>query len=117
MTSRKKHQLCGIGALGVGLISLGGGLWSLPEADVSQPVTEVCSQRWGLEVLENDDCDPFRHTFSHYHLDITPCRVQVQEKGVTVSDMAGFSWCTIDEAQGRALAAPIARIINEQLKA
>jgi A/G-specific adenine glycosylase len=94
-----------------------GGLWSLPEADVDASVDGVCEQRWGFKVLHNEDDTPFRHTFSHYHLDITPCRVHVQEDASAVAETGTFSWCTTEEAQGRALAAPIARIISEQRKA
>jgi A/G-specific adenine glycosylase len=94
-----------------------GGLWSLPEADVDESVNGVCEQRWGFKVLHNEDDTPFRHTFSHYHLDITPCRVHVQEGAAVVAETGAFSWCTTDEAQARALAAPIARIIREQRKA
>ena len=93
-----------------------GGLWSLPEADVNESVNSVCEQRWGFKVLHDEDVTPFRHTFSHYHLDITPCRVQVQEGAAAVAETETFSWCSTYDAQGRALAAPIARIISEQLK-
>jgi A/G-specific adenine glycosylase len=90
-----------------------GGLWSLPEVEVDASIEQVCRQRWGLDVLGNEDCDPFRHTFSHYHLDITPCRVRVRldEDGVAEADET--LWCPSGEAASRALAAPVARIISQ----
>ncbi len=54
-----------------------GGLWSLPELAMAEDVATGCQQRWGLKVIESSDLEAFRHTFSHFHLDITPCRVTV----------------------------------------
>ena len=93
-----------------------GGLWSLPEAEVDVQIEQVCLQRWGLKVLSNEDCDPFRHTFSHYHLDITPCRVQVQQNATCLKDIGEIIWCQSEDAQQRALAAPVARIISQHVQ-
>ena len=90
-----------------------GGLWSLPEIEVDASIEQACRQRWGLEVLGNEDCDPFRHTFSHYHLDITPCRVRVRPGAGRVEEASEVVWCPGAEAAGRALAAPVARIIRQ----
>lgn len=94
-----------------------GGLWSLPEAEVDEQIEQLCHQRWGLKVLSNQDCDPFRHTFSHYHFDITPCRVQVQQNTTYLKDAGEIIWCQSEDAQQRALAAPVARIISQHAKA
>jgi len=90
-----------------------GGLWSLPEVEVDASVEQVCRQRWGLGVLGNEDCDPFRHTFSHYHFDITPCRVEVEPLANTLGDTGETIWCPSGEAVTRAMAAPVARIISQ----
>jgi A/G-specific adenine glycosylase len=93
-----------------------GGLWSLPEAEVDEQIEQLCHQRWGLKVLSNEDCDPFRHTFSHYHFDITPCRVQVQQNTTYLKDEGEIIWCQSEDAQQRALATPVARIISQHAK-
>jgi A/G-specific adenine glycosylase len=93
-----------------------GGLWSLPEAGVDEEIVQLCHQRWGLKVLNNEDCDMFRHTFSHYHFQITPCRVQVQMKLAGVNDLADIVWCSSGDAIKRALAAPVARIIEQHAR-
>ncbi len=93
-----------------------GGLWSLPEAEVDEQIEQVCLQRWGLKVLSNQDCDPFRHTFSHYHLDITPCRIQVQLNGAGIREQAEVTWYSPKDAKKCALATPVARIINQHVQ-
>ena len=93
-----------------------GGLWSLSEAGVDEKVDRVCQKRWDLTVMANEDLDSFRHTFSHYHLDITPCRVQVRSSHASVKDAADIIWCPSEDAAQRALAAPVARIIDQHAK-
>ena len=94
-----------------------GGLWSLPEAAVDESIVKVCDQRWGLETLGNQDGSSFRHTFSHYHLDITPCKVHVRLRQAGIEEAGDFIWCTSEDAESRALATPVARIISEYSKA
>jgi A/G-specific adenine glycosylase len=89
-----------------------GGLWSLPEVSLGDNVDMVCQQRWGLSVLTNEDCAPFRHTFSHYHFEITPCKVSVAAGEKEVKEHGNITWCISLDAQKRALAAPVARIIS-----
>lgn len=90
-----------------------GGLWSLPEAGVGDSIEQVCRQRWGLKMLANEDRESFRHSFSHYHFDITPCQVRVRPAGSRVNDTGNIIWCTSSEAAERALATPVARIIKQ----
>jgi len=52
-----------------------GGLWSLPE--ISGPpdtkkIRSLCSAKFQLDVKKFETLEPFRHTFSHYHLNIHP---------------------------------------------
>ncbi len=94
-----------------------GGLWSLPEVELDAEVAQVCRQRWDLSMLGSEDFDAFRHTFSHYHLDITPCRVKVRLKQAGIRESADLAWSTSAEAANRALAAPVARIIKQHAEA
>ena len=90
-----------------------GGLWSLPEADLDDDIQQLCQQRWDMKVVCNQDQRVIRHSFSHYHLDITPCRVRVQATGSAVNEQVEVTWCRSQDAIQRAVAAPVARIIRE----
>ena len=90
-----------------------GGLWSLPEADLEESIEHLCKKRWGVKALTCEDRSTFRHTFSHYHLDITPCRIQVQATAAGVKEQGDIIWCPSAEANKRALAAPVARILKQ----
>lgn len=52
-----------------------GGLWSLPEISGTPDkklIRQLCSAEFHLDVKKFETLTPFRHTFSHYHLDIHP---------------------------------------------
>lgn len=89
-----------------------GGLWSLPELALETDVTDWCTQRLRLKVGAIEDGATFRHSFSHYHLDITPCRVQVKNPGQSVMEAEGIVWYNTSHPDRRGLAAPVKNILE-----
>ena len=87
-----------------------GGLWSLPELEMGQVVDEAVAQNWQLTVNNYSDLPVFRHTFSHFHLDITPCEVSVAPAAKAVADPQQYQWC--GDIGQLALAAPVAIILQ-----
>ncbi|ABV35830.1 A/G-specific adenine glycosylase [Shewanella sediminis HAW-EB3] len=55
-----------------------GGLWCFPEFSSRQEL-EVYLVENGLDSAEMEDLPGFRHTFSHFHLDITPIYIHVDD--------------------------------------
>ncbi|MGB5396515.1 MAG: A/G-specific adenine glycosylase [Gammaproteobacteria bacterium] len=89
-----------------------GGLWSLPELAMEDDIASACQQRWGVQVHSATDGTRFRHSFSHYHFDITPCRVQLETSIALVKD-ANMRWYCAAQTRPLALAAPVQRILQE----
>ena len=87
-----------------------GGLWSLPELAMDQLVAEAVNQNWQLTVNDHSDLPVFRHTFSHFHLDITPCEVLVAPIVRVIADDGRYQW-RADITQ-LALAAPVSTILQ-----
>ena len=87
-----------------------GGLWSLPELAMEQVVNEAVQQNWQLTVSHYRDLPVFRHTFSHFHLDITPCEVMVEPMIQAVADDESYQWRT--DITQLALAAPVSVILQ-----
>jgi A/G-specific adenine glycosylase len=87
-----------------------GGLWSLPELELDQPVDKAVQQNWQLTVNDHRDLLMFRHTFSHFHLDITPCEVQVEPANSVIAEGGRYQWH--DDISQLALAAPVSAILN-----
>lgn len=93
-------------------IGIWGGLWSLPELAMDEDIASACVQRWGLRVRNADDGERVRHTFSHFHFDITPCRVRCEIAAARVNDDACLQWYRPAMNQRLALAAPVQRILE-----
>ncbi|MEX0619803.1 MAG: A/G-specific adenine glycosylase [Pseudohongiellaceae bacterium] len=90
-----------------------GGLWSLPESEC--PDTLPATLPPGLlaqhHPLSTEEWPVVRHTFSHYHLDITPIVTgAVQCHGVMES--ADWLWYPLDKSIEVGLAAPVARLLD-----
>jgi A/G-specific adenine glycosylase len=95
-----------------------GGLLSLPELPMGDDVSLWCEKHLGFAVTEQARWPVVRHTFSHFHLDITPVRIATKSVAAsnthTMSVMEGADWvwykgCT--EAGG--LPAPVARLLDQ----
>ena len=88
-----------------------GGLWSLPE------LGEISLADWldGAELSAHDDAEVlarFRHTFSHYHLDIEVTAVNVENAGAErIMDCDAHVWYDGAELPG-GVAAPISKILG-----
>ncbi len=86
-----------------------GGLWSLPEFTDVTTLPIACHERFHLKIKEVKPLAPFRHTFSHYHLDITP----IYAKPVrTQKKMPGENVMWYNRKQIIGLAAPVKKILS-----
>jgi len=88
-----------------------GGLWSLPEFDEATLITGWCRDRLGMAVAGRTCWPVMRHTFSHFHLDITPVLVQATTTGECVRDEARQLWYKLGGEQQTGLAAPVSKLL------
>ena len=89
---------------------LWGGLWSLPQINDLRD----CTNETGLELLEDSIqmMEPLRHTFSHFHLDITPVRATVNTPTDCVMEGKPLLWYNIHQPQNVGLAAPVKKLLS-----
>ncbi len=92
-----------------------GGLWSFPEFEPADAdLADWCEERFGMAVLAQEEWAPLRHTFSHFHLDIHPVRLQVrQNPGDSVLEPSQAVWYNTDSPDARGLAAPVQRLLDK----
>ena len=90
-----------------------GGLWSLPETAVDTDLHRDCQQRWGLTLTQTRPGASFRHSFSHYHLDITPCFAQVNNPDLCVMEDDRWLWYNSAGTELPGLPAPVSLILNQ----
>jgi A/G-specific adenine glycosylase len=87
-----------------------GGLWIFPQQPVEQSYVE---NEWLLDASIKGVAqgDVFRHTFSHYHLDIHPIRIQLSAKPDYIGERASL-WYDLQNPASVGLAAPVKKLLE-----
>ena len=88
-----------------------GGLWSFPECALESDIVDWCRDRLGLTVIVERPWTVVRHSFSHFHLDITPTPAQVTGQGGLVMEGERFVWYNTRHPDGRGVATPVRRLL------
>ena len=92
-------------------VGIWGGLWSFPECPLEVDIADWCRERLGLEVTVGTPWSVLRHSFSHFHLDITPVPVTVGGTSRTVMEGERFVWYNTRCPDERGVAAPVRRLL------
>ncbi len=97
-----------------------GGLLSLPELPVDADIHDSCNDHWGLQVSVESHWPMLRHTFSHFHLDITPVQIRLDAPTDRVMEGADWVWyniakdnLTLGNAAPGGLPAPVTRLLEQ----
>ncbi len=87
-----------------------GSLWCLPEivADSEEELRQLLKQRFGIENTNLAYLSRFSHTFSHYHLQLQPVRIQATPSLIADSDS---QWCSLMEAQNLGLPTAMVKLL------
>lgn len=88
-----------------------GGLWSFPECPLEVDVAAWCREQFGLEVTGYRSWAVMRHTFSHFHLDMTPTLVTATEAGRAIMEGERFVWYNSQQAIQLGMAAPVRSLL------
>jgi A/G-specific adenine glycosylase len=86
-------------------------LWSLPETHDAATARDVLRERYGVRVESSSELAGFVHSFSHYHLHVTPL-VVAGTRMPRVADDAGRGWHSRDEWQALGLPAPVRKLLQ-----
>lgn len=93
-----------------------GGLWSFPQPEVNAgdpaSLQSWCCDKLGYNIKDIHAWPEMRHTFSHYHLDITPIEATLKDPTNTVMESTGSVWYNTALPDARGLAAPVKRLLE-----
>jgi A/G-specific adenine glycosylase len=89
-----------------------GGLWSFPEVAPGQPPESWCRDQLGIDVRVLAQWPCVRHTFSHFHLEITPVLAMADASPDGVREGGVRLWCELRDLDERGLAAPVKRLLQ-----
>ncbi len=84
-------------------------LYSFPEFDSEESLRDFVATRYGDQTLQV--WQSFRHTFSHYHLDITPVLLRLDHETISEANAIWYNPTLADEEVG--LAAPVKKLISK----
>ncbi len=87
-----------------------GGLWSFPQFDQPAGIPDWCDAR-GLSTGGLETLPAVRHTFSHFHLNITPYRLRVKNPVFSVMEDGQGLWYKLQGSTAVGLAAPVQRLL------
>ncbi len=93
-----------------------GSLWSFPEVNDDQSIEQWCDQYLGCQAGQQEEWPVVRHTFSHFHLDITPVRATVSElPPARIMEAGNRLWYNTGGELALGVPAPVKRFL-EQMK-
>ncbi|MFT6791541.1 MAG: A/G-specific adenine glycosylase [Cellvibrionaceae bacterium] len=92
-----------------------GGMWGLPLLEVSQNAKKHIQNTIG-EVDGFEEWTKFRHTFSHYHLDIQPVHLRILKTNPERAEK-NQSWFPIESWSQLGVPAPVKKILEALAKA
>ncbi len=94
-------------------IGLWGGLWVLPQINTNQDPVTWCLEQLQISARLLDTWPIFRHSFSHYHLQIQPRLLSCGNIGAVAE--ASYQWLDLHQPILPAVPAPVRRLL-QQLK-
>ena len=92
-------------------LGIWGGLWSLPEFQVSD-FSDICFQKFNCVFKKKKKLTSFRHTFTHFHLDIFPIQFHVIRNKMCVMEDENFIWYNPLRPVSIGLPKPICKILS-----
>ncbi|MFY7697673.1 MAG: A/G-specific adenine glycosylase [Legionella sp.] len=96
-------------------VGLWGGLWCLPAIEIDQESTEYVSAQYNIRVIQMNEIMRFRHSFSHFHLDIKALALSTATNRTHSLDTPG-QWFSTNQLKNLGLPKPITTIINHFLE-
>jgi len=89
-----------------------GGLWSFPEIASDIDVRAYAEDNFS-KIVSHEIWDSYRHTFSHYHLDITPVLLQLKKEPGRISEVQQSIWYNLHRPETLGLAAPVKKLLDK----
>lgn len=96
-------------------VGIWGGLWSLPEITglpEQKTIQDYCRQQLKITFKDYSILPMFRHTFSHYHLDISPVVIELKKAPAKVMEGDSQIWYNPSEPHSVGLPKPIQSIMR-----
>lgn len=88
-------------------------LWIFPQLESTTDINHYCKDRLNSNTQQINHWDSYRHTFSHYHLDITPVHIRLNNQTHEIMAAEKQLWYNRQQPQPVGLAAPVKKLIGK----
>jgi A/G-specific adenine glycosylase len=92
-------------------VGIWGGLWSFPELDNAEDAVNYCNEHFGT-ITDYESKPSFRHTFSHFHLDITPVYISIEQTTRRIAENDRQQWLKCHQWKTLGLPAPVKKLLD-----
>lgn len=92
---------------------LWGGLWTFPECPPEAAPGQWCREELRCRIADLKQWPSFRHTFSHFHLDITPLYARLDGAPDRVMEGEQCVWYNLRRPDQRGLAKPVKHLLDQ----
>lgn len=89
------------------------GLWIFPQIDSGADPIAFCRDQLRLDTAMLERWQGYRHTFSHYHLDIEPVRLQLRRIPDQAMEAERHLWYDLLQPAEVGLAAPVKKLLSK----
>lgn len=89
-----------------------GGLWSFPQCGTLKEIDQWLDRHQYKQLNKKKFLPEFRHTFSHFHLQITPVQILVENPAM-VRDESHFIWFNSKKPLKLGMPTPITKLISK----
>lgn len=94
-----------------------GGLWCFPEVDDDAGAIRYCEETLAVDVARTMALPTLRHSFSHYHLEISPLLLTLSKTPALIREGQELRCWPSENAPAVGLAAPVKRLWEQAVKA
>jgi A/G-specific adenine glycosylase len=96
-------------------IGIWGGLWSLPECTLDTDIDQWCENNYGFTVETLNVETNIKHTFTHFHLIITPIKLKVLSCNNKIMQDKSIIWYNQNIKKSFGLATPVSKLLRKHL--
>lgn len=93
-----------------------GGLWSFPEVESLENITELCQNNFQTNITDITAITSFKHVFTHFKLQVHPHLISVNQLNNNISENNTSTWYKISEALQLGLPAPVKSFLQSLAK-
>jgi len=93
-----------------------GGLWSFPEAESLDNITETCLNNFQTNIRYITAAPSFKHVFTHFKLQVYPQLISVEKSNGNISENNTATWYKISDALQLGLPAPVKSFLQSLAK-